>query len=317
MTFESSKNYKMIQVKNLSKSFDSIQAVKGISFSIKKGEVFGLLGPNGAGKSTTINMMSTILKSDKGSILINGNNIKQNSDTCKQLIGVVPQEISLYDDFTAYDNLMFWGSLYKVPKKELKQRITNLLDLIGLLEREDDLIKTYSSGMKRRINIAAALLHEPKILFMDEPTVGIDPHSRNRIFEIVETLNQQGITIVYTTHYMEEVERLCNKIAIIDNGKIIAQGTQAELQKQSNVKETIEITFESISQGKVELLKEQLHLKIIESNNKISIECDANKNLANIIEKCNNINLIIEDLQLKKVNLETIFLSLTGKQLRD
>ncbi|MCK5402465.1 MAG: ABC transporter ATP-binding protein [Flavobacteriaceae bacterium] len=307
----------MIQVKNLSKSFDSIQAVKDISFSIKKGEVFGLLGPNGAGKSTTINMMSTILKSDKGSILINGNNIKQNSDTCKQLIGVVPQEISLYDDFTAYDNLMFWGSLYKVPKKELKQRITNLLDLIGLLEREDDLIKTYSSGMKRRINIAAALLHEPKILFMDEPTVGIDPHSRNRIFEIVETLNQQGITIVYTTHYMEEVERLCNKIAIIDNGKIIAQGTQAELQKQSNVKETIEITFESISQSKVELLKEQLHLKIIESNNKISIECDANKNLANIIEKCNNINLIIEDLQLKKVNLETIFLSLTGKQLRD
>lgn len=307
----------MIQVNNLSKSFDSIQAVKEISFSIKKGEVFGLLGPNGAGKSTTINMMSSILKSDEGTIHINENNIKQNPDACKQLIGVVPQEISLYDDFSAYDNLMFWGSLYKVPIKKLKQRIAVILDIIGLFERKDDLIKTYSGGMKRRINIAAALLHEPKILFMDEPTVGVDPQSRNRIFEIVETLNQQGITIVYTTHYMEEVERLCNRIAIMDSGKIVAQGTQAELQQQSNVKEAIEITFQSISETQIEQLKNQLQLKITQNEEIITFECDVNKDLSIIISSCNKISLKIEDIELKKVNLEAIFLSLTGKQLRD
>ena len=307
----------MIQVSNLSKSFDNIQAVKDINFSINKGEIFGLLGPNGAGKSTTINMMSTILKSDIGNIHINGNDIKQNPNVCKQLIGVVPQEISLYDEFTAFDNLMFWGSLYKVPTKELKQKITDILELIGLSDRKDDLIKTYSGGMKRRINIAAALLHKPEILFMDEPTVGVDPQSRNKIFEVIETLNKQGITIIYTTHYMEEVERLCNRIAIMDAGRIIAQGTQAELQQQSNVKEAIEITFQSVSKTQIEQLQDQLQLKINQNEQKIIIGCDVNKDLSSIITACNNNNLKIEDIELKKVNLEAIFLSLTGKQLRD
>ena len=210
----------MIQVTNLSKSFDQLQAVRNLSFSIKKGEVFGLLGPNGAGKSTTINMMSTILSGDEGVILIDGNDIKQSPNICKTLIGVVPQEISLYDEFTAYENLFFWGELYQIPARELKKRIITILELIGLSDRKNDLIKNYSGGMKRRINIASAILHNPKILFMDEPTVGVDPQSRNRIFEIVENLNKQGMTIVYTTHYMEEVERLCNRIAIIDDGKL-------------------------------------------------------------------------------------------------
>ncbi len=307
----------MIQVNNLSKSFEDIQAVKDISFSIKKGEIFGLLGPNGAGKSTTINMMSTILKSDEGEIHINGNDIKQSPNICKKLIGVVPQEISLYDDFSAFDNLKFWGNLYKVPTKELKQKITDILELIGLSDRKDDLIKTYSGGMKRRINIAAALLHKPEILFMDEPTVGVDPQSRNKIFEVIETLNKQGITIIYTTHYMEEVERLCNRIAIMDAGRIIAQGTQSELQQQSNVKEAIEISFQSISDTQIEQLQDQLQLKINQNEHKIIIGCDVNKDLSSIITACNNNNLKIEDIELKKVNLEAIFLSLTGKQLRD
>ncbi|RLD27550.1 MAG: export ABC transporter ATP-binding protein [Bacteroidetes bacterium] len=307
----------MIQVSNLSKSFDTIHAVNNISFSIRKGEVFGLLGPNGAGKSTIINLMSTILKSDEGEILINENDIKQNSTICKQLIGVVPQEISLYDEFSAVDNLIFWGSLYKVPAKILKQRIKNILKLIGLYDRKDDLIKTYSGGMKRRINIAAALLHNPEILFMDEPTVGVDPQSRNKIFEIIETLNQQGITIVYTTHYMEEVERLCKRIAIMDAGKIVAQGTQTELQKQSNVKEAVQITFQLISEVQLEQLQSQLQIKINQSEQKIIIECDVNKDLSNIISICNKSNLRIKDIKLKKANLEAIFLSLTGKQLRD
>ncbi len=307
----------MIQVSHLSISFDKIQAIKDISFSIKKGEVFGLLGPNGAGKSTTINIMSTILKSDAGSIFIDGNNLNENPNVCKQLIGVVPQEISLYDDFTAYENLLFWGSLYKIPSKELKEKIPNILELIGLTDRKDDLIKTYSGGMKRRINIASALLHNPKILFMDEPTVGVDPQSRNRIFEIIEILNKEGMTIVYTTHYMEEVERLCNRIAIIDAGEIIAQGTQAELQKQSDVEEKIEIVFETASENQLQKLQKQLQLKMIQDGQKVTIACDVNKDLSNIITACNNSGLKIEDLELKKVNLEAIFLNLTGKQLRD
>ena len=307
----------MIQVNNLSKSFDDIKAVKNISFNINKGEVFGFLGPNGAGKSTTINMMSTILQSDEGSILIDGINLKENPNKCKELIGVVPQEISLYDKFTAYDNLLFWGSLYSIPKKELKQRIEEILELIGLSDRKNDLIKNYSGGMKRRINIASALLHSPKVLFMDEPTVGVDPQSRNRIFEVVETLNKQGMTIIYTTHYMEEVERLCNRIAIVDSGEIVAQGTQDELQKQSEVKESIEIIVASISDEKLAKLKKKLQLQITSNNNKITVQCDVNKDLANIISVCNDTGLIIEDLELKKVNLEAIFLNLTGKQLRD
>jgi len=307
----------MIQVTKVSKSFETIQAVKDISFSIQKGEVFGLLGPNGAGKSTTINMLSTILKSDCGSIHIDGYDLSENQNNCKHLIGVVPQEISLYDEFTAYDNLLFWGSLYKVPIKELKQRITHLLDLIGLTERKNDMIKTFSGGMKRRINIAAALLHQPKILFMDEPTVGVDPQSRNRIFEIIETLNKQDITIVYTTHYMEEVERLCNRIAIIDAGEIIAQGTQSELQQISNVKEAVEITFKSMSSPQKEKLIELLSFNMNFNSSKVIIECNANKELSKIISACNSSGLIIEDLHLNKVNLEAIFLNLTGKQLRD
>ncbi|PHR70200.1 MAG: export ABC transporter ATP-binding protein [Lutibacter sp.] len=307
----------MIQVTNLSKSFGDLHAVKNISFKINKGEVFGFLGPNGAGKSTTINMMSTILQSDKGTILVDGINLKENPNKCKGLIGVVPQEISLYDEFTAYDNLLFWGSIYNIPKNELKQRIDKILELIGLSDRKNDLIKNYSGGMKRRINIASALLHNPKILFMDEPTVGVDPQSRNRIFEVVEALNKQGMTIVYTTHYMEEVERLCNRIAIIDNGEIIAQGTQNELQKKSNVNEAVEITFESISGDQVEKLKKELKGEIIQIDNTVAIACDVNKDLSSIISICNNENLTIEDLELKKVNLEAIFLSLTGKQLRD
>ena len=307
----------MIQVSNLSKSFGTLQAVNTISFSVKKGDIFGFLGPNGAGKSTTINMMSTILKSDTGSIIIDGYDLKKDPDACKNSIGVVPQEISLYDKFSAYDNLLFWGSLYKVPTSELKNNIENMFELIGLSDRKHDLVSTYSGGMKRRINIAAALLHNPTVLFMDEPTVGVDPQSRNRIFEIVETLNQQGMTIVYTTHYMEEVERLCNRIAIIDDGKIVAQGTKLELQQQSDVQEMVEIAFQEISEKQLKELQAQLSLKIIKNKNKVVFECDVNKELSHIINRCNSTALKIEDIKLKKVNLEAVFLSLTGKQLRD
>ncbi len=306
----------MIQVQNLSKSFQDIQAVNNISFTIKKGEIFGLLGPNGAGKSTTLNMMSTILKSDAGSIHIDGKNSSKNSNECKHLIGVVPQEISLYEDLSAYNNLLFWGDLYGIPSKQLKERIHETLELIGLLDRKNDLIKTYSGGMKRRINIAAALLHHPKILFMDEPTVGIDPQSRNHIFEVIETLNSQGMTIVYTTHYMEEVERLCDRIAIIDSGKIIAQGTQSQLKELVQTKESIQFEFNFLSETNVDQLRQLLPYTITQNKNKLLVESTV-KELSKVITACNELELSIKDIQLNKVNLEAIFLNLTGKQLRD
>ncbi|MEM7087614.1 MAG: ABC transporter ATP-binding protein [Bacteroidota bacterium] len=306
----------MIQVENLSKSFQNAHAVNDISFTIAKGEVFGLLGPNGAGKSTTLNMMSTILQSDQGTVVIDGLETKANPTECKHLIGVVPQEISLYEELSAYENLWFWGNLYKTPSKELKEKIHETLQLIGLLDRKNDLIKTYSGGMKRRINIAAALLHNPKILFMDEPTVGIDPQSRNHIFEVIEALNEKGMTIVYTTHYMEEVERLCDRIAIIDSGKIIAQGTQSELKELVQTKETIQLEFDFLSEGHVNQIREALPYAILQSENKLIIESPV-RELSKVIKSCNELKLSIKDIQLNKVNLETIFLSLTGKQLRD
>ena len=306
----------MIQVDNLTKSFGSIAAVKGISFKIDKGEIFGLLGSNGAGKSTTINMLSTILQSDSGTVLIDGIDIKKNPRESKKLIGVVPQEISLYEELSAYDNLLFWGKLYGIPIKELKQKMNTILELIGLADRKNDLISTFSGGMKRRVNIAAAILHQPKVLFMDEPTVGIDPQSRNHIFEVIETLNKEGMTIIYTTHYMEEVERLCNRIAIVDSGEIIAQGTQDQLQEIAHVKETVELEFESLSKDLFEQFKTQSTYKVSQDDAKIKLQC-AVKDLPESITICNQLELKIKDITVKKANLEAIFLNLTGKQLRD
>jgi len=306
----------MIQVQNLSKSFKNIQAVNDISFTIKKGEIFGLLGPNGAGKSTTLNMMSTILNSDSGTIHIDGKNVSENSSACKRLIGVVPQEISLYENLSAYKNMQFWGDLYEIPSNKLKERIHTTLELIGLIDRKKDLIKTYSGGMKRRINIAVALLHNPEVLFMDEPTVGIDPQSRNHIFEVIETLNKQGMTIIYTTHYMEEVERLCDRIGIIDSGEIIAQGTLSQLKELVQTKESIQLEFNFLSENNIAKLRELLPYIITQNKNKLLIEITV-KELSKVITACNEIQLSIKDIQLNKVNLEAIFLNLTGKQLRD
>ncbi len=307
----------MIKVTNLSKSYGDVKALKNIDFSIKKGEIFGLLGPNGAGKSTTIKILSTLLGYNSGQVMIDGYNLTENLGRCKKIIGVVPQEISLYENFSAYDNLLFWGKLNGVKGKELQQKIDTLLEMIGLSHRKNDLIKAYSGGMKRRINIAVALLHEPKILFMDEPTTGVDPQSRNKIFDVIEDLNKKGLTIIYTTHYMEEVERLCNTIAIIDNGKIIVQGTKAELQKLCNVKETVSLEIEPISKEKLKELQVSLLYKIVQNDNTLLIECDISQDLGKILAQCSACGISLRNIDIHKSNLESIFLQLTGKQLRD
>ncbi len=307
----------MIKVTNLSKSYDSLKALNNIDFNIKKGEIFGLLGPNGAGKSTTIKILSTLLSCDSGRIIIDGLPLSENLGYCKKIIGVVPQEIALYENFSAYDNLLFWGQLNGVTGYKLRSKIDLLLNMIGLFHRKNDLIKTYSGGMKRRINIAVALLHEPKILFMDEPTTGVDPQSRNKIFDIIEDLNKKGLTIIYTSHYMEEVERLCDTIAIIDMGKIVVQGTKAELQKLCKLKEILILETESITKAQLNKLQTSLAFKVLLNGNILKIVCNINKDLKNILTQCSACGISTKNIDIQKSNLESIFLQLTGKQLRD
>ena len=307
----------MISVSGLKKKYDAVQALKGVSFEIKAGELFGLLGPNGAGKTTTISILSTLLRPDEGDVTLAGIDLKKDPQECKKTIGVVPQEIALYNELTAHANLVFWGGLYGVPKTELESRIDQLLRKVGLHDRRNDKVKTYSGGMKRRINIAAALLHRPTILFMDEPTVGIDPQSRNLIFDVVENLHKEGMTIVYTTHYMEEAERLCDRIAIIDDGRIVGQGTLDELKRSIQSMETIVVTVTNVSddlEQKVaaewpacKRVGDAFHFQTTNAKN----------DLSKIILKCSGLGLDILHIEIQKVNLETVFLSLTGKQLRD
>jgi len=307
----------MINVSNLKKSFDTVDALKDISFNIQQGECYGLLGPNGAGKTTTISIMSTMLEANEGDVSIAGYDLKKNPLECKKNIGVVTQEIALYDELSGYDNLLFWGGLYNIPKLELKAGINEILSLLGMEDRKHDKVKTYSGGMKRRINIASALLHRPKVLFMDEPTVSIDPQSRNLIFEVVEKLHKEGMTIVYTTHYMEEAERLCDRIGIIDHGEIIAQGTLDELKTSGSMKETLVITFANLTDERYNLTENNWndHQRFDDTIHFYSMNIQGD--LAKIILKCNEVGLDITNIDIRKINLETIFLSLTGKQLRD
>ena len=307
----------MIHAKSITKTYSKQRALDGISLDINKGECYGLLGPNGAGKTTTISILSTLIPFEEGSIEIDGHNILEHPVKCKTNIGVVSQEIALYEELSGYDNLKFWGGLYGIPNKELDDRIHNTLKLLGLNDRMHDKIKTYSEGMKRRINIASSLLHKPKILFMDEPTVGIDPQSRNLIFETVEQLKKEGMTIIYTTHYMEEAERLCDRIGIIDTGKIIAEGTLQELKSHTSLSEGAAVTFSNISDEQYQLLTDWKDIK--RSNNTVYFyTSEIQKELAQIVLKCTQVaGLDIVQIELIKSNLETIFLNLTGKQLRD
>ncbi len=218
-----------VEVQNLVKTFGKHEAVKNVSFTIGKGEIFGLLGPNGAGKSTTINMMCGYLAPTAGDTQIGTISVKKEPRKAKRLIGVVPQEIALYKDLTSLENLEFFGEIYGLSAKERRARAEEVLQFVGLYDRRKEAIQTFSGGMQRRINMAVAMMHQPAFLMMDEPTVGVDPQSRENIFETIERIRDQGTTVLYTTHYMEEAERLCNHIAIMDEGRIIAMGTLDQL----------------------------------------------------------------------------------------
>ncbi|MDD2494738.1 MAG: ABC transporter ATP-binding protein [Tissierellia bacterium] len=309
----------MLVVEDLYKSFGNIQAVEDVSFEVKKGEVFGLLGPNGAGKSTTISMISTLFPPTKGNIIFEGYNILDNPKKIRNKLGVVPQDIALYPTLSGYENLSFWGNVYGLKGAELKKRINEIADIVGLNGRIKDKVDKYSGGMKRRINIGAALLHKPDLLIMDEPTVGIDPQSRNHILDTVLELNKQGMTIIYTSHYMEEVEYLCSRVCIMDEGKIIASGTQHELVELINGKTQINIKTDKIDESLEECLKNISGVYAIKTMDDIISLYGENVDilLAEIIDKVTKYGRRIESIDVKKPNLESVFLHLTGKALRD
>lgn len=216
----------LLVVKNLSKSFDERKVVERLSFKLEKGKILGFLGPNGAGKSTTIKMITTILNKDEGKILFEGKEVDKNDKNFKKSLGLVPQDIALYDDISAYENIKFFGSLYGLKGKELQERAKECLEIVGLYDRKKEYPSIFSGGMKRRLNIACSIVHNPKLLIMDEPTVGIDPQSRNNILEVTKKLRDNGTTVIYVSHYMEEVESICSELVIIDEGKVIEEGSK-------------------------------------------------------------------------------------------
>lgn len=309
----------MLKVENLYKDFGNVKAVEGISFEVKKGQVFGLLGPNGAGKSTTISIISTLIKPTNGDVLFEGTSILNNPALIRKKLGVVPQDIALYPTLTGYENLFFWGSIYGLRGLELKKRINDVSEIIGLNGRIKDKVEKYSGGMKRRLNIGAALLHMPELLIMDEPTVGIDPQSRNHILDTVLELNRQGITIIYTSHYMEEVEYLCNELCIMDEGKIIASGTQQELVELVKEKTQINIKLNKMDEAVLCTLKgiNGVFDAKTDEDKIVLYGSNADVLLADIISVVSENSWLIETIDVKKPNLETVFLHLTGKALRD
>ena len=309
----------IVEIKNLVKRYGDFLAVDNVSFSIKEGEIFGLLGPNGAGKTTTVKMITGLSNIDSGDIKIFGKSMKTNEMEIKQNVGLVPQDIAVYNDLTAYENLCYFGRLYGIGGKLLKERAKETLEFAGLLDRKDDYPKHFSGGMQRRLNIACAIVHKPKLVIMDEPTVGIDPQSRNHILFSIKKLNEMGMTIIYISHYMEEVEEICSKVLIMDHGKVIAKGTKDELKSLVSDDEKISIEVSSVNYTIVEKIKEIPNVKDCTINgNKIAVtSVRRSKNLSKIIECILNSSSDIVSLNCEKPTLENVFLTLTGKSLRD
>ncbi len=296
----------MITANQLVKTFGSIRAVDGVSFEVEKGETFGLLGPNGAGKSTTINMLSGILSPDEGSVQINGASDPTRSQVRRQL-GLAPQALAIYEDLTARENLHFFGGVYGLSGSALKERATDILELVGLTDRAGSRAREFSGGMQRRLNLACALIHDPPVLMLDEPTVGVDPQSRNLIFDRIEQLRTQGRTILYTTHYMEEAERLCDRVAIIDHGRILALDTVERLIEDHGGQAVItgELTEPpddpSVLPGTVE-------------DTSVRIET---KRPLEVVGELAGSGLKFRTLKIDRADLEQVFLNLTGRRLRD
>jgi ABC-2 type transport system ATP-binding protein len=313
-----------IEVKNLKKSFGDFQAVQDASFNADAGEVLSLLGPNGAGKSTTISMLSGLLMPTDGEASIMGHSVTKEPEAAKASLGVVPQDIALYPDLSARENLVFWGKMYGLRGAALKARVDEVLEIIGLADRQKDHVGKFSGGMKRRVNIGAALLHKPDVIIMDEPTVGIDPQSRRHILDNVKELNRQGMTVLYTTHYMEEAAELSNHIAIMDKGKVIAYGTHDDLIKMVGEQTRIDVTLNADAEKILDAWRATEGVARIDSRDGSSTPLrvtalvdDSNRVLPRLFDAASKVNVRITSVDIQEPNLETVFLHLTGRALRD
>jgi ABC-2 type transport system ATP-binding protein len=310
---------RVLHASGLRKRFGDLVAVDGVGFDVGAGETYGLLGPNGAGKTTTVSMICGLLDRDAGEIVVAGDPMDGAAPAAKAHIGYVPQEIALYPDLTAKENLRFFGRLYGLRGTDLQERVKNILDVVGLSDRADERVEHYSGGMKRRLNIAAGLLHDPKLLVLDEPTVGVDPQSRHAIFENVERLAAGGVAVVYTTHYMEEAERLCDRVGIIDAGKIIAEGTRRELVERLGQLDRVELAgtgpladFAAASKQidgveDASATDEQVHL-LVRGGRHV---------LPKLLEAADRTGVAVSSVEVIEPDLEAVFLHLTGKALRD
>ncbi|CAM3730473.1 ABC transporter ATP-binding protein [Mesobacillus thioparans] len=311
----------VLQVNQVTKRFKDFEAVKDVSFSVNKGESFGLLGPNGAGKTTTIQMVSGLFPPSSGNIEIAGIDMVRQPKKGQGYLGIVPQEIALYQTMSARENLAFWGRMYGLKGQNLQKRINDVLEIIGLADREKEKVETFSGGMKRRVNIGAAILHNPELLIMDEPTVGIDPQSRSHILETVKKLNQEGMTVIYTSHYMEEVEYLCEKIGIMDHGKFITSGTISELRETIGDRCRIVMNFSGDHQH--EEMKKTLSPLVPEQDLAIKdselaiFHNEPQKVLSELIQTVTGAGYEITSVEIVEPNLESVFLHLTGRSLRD
>lgn len=314
----------MLSVEELVKQYGELTAVDDVSFEAHRGMVFGLLGPNGAGKSTTINCISGLLRPTAGHIAVAGHDIQKDPKPAKKSLGVVPQELALYEDLPAIDNLRFWGKAYGLRGAELENRVDEVLNTIGLGDRAKDLPKNFSGGMKRRLNFGCGIVHKPLVMLLDEPTVGVDPQSRERLFELIEMERDRGTCILYTTHYMEEAERLCDSLAIIDHGRLIAQGTVAELSTQLGARDILQLSgqfpVEATQQAINSMLdRSGLELEFItqEENNFTLTLNSASQHLPGIFKAVADAGGSVSETSLRSPNLETLFLLLTGKELRE
>ncbi len=308
-----------IETRGLSKTFDKTQAVRNVNLAVRKGEIFSLLGPNGAGKSTTISMLACLLKPTSGDALIMGHSVTHDKMEVQKCIGVVPQDLALYSDLSARENLIFWGKLYGLRGAALSSRVDEVLELIELTGRQKEAVGKFSGGMKRRVNIGIALLHEPQVLILDEPTVGIDPQSRRHILDQVKALNRRGMTVLYTTHYMEEAQELSDHIAIMDQGQLIACGTHVELVQLVGEFDRVDLTLSGESAPAVEKWRaaEGVH-RISAEDGKLSLLVDdSNAVLPRLFDSAIRSGARITSVQIQEPNLEAVFMHLTGRALRD